>query len=86
MKKVVFKDVDICSECPYFRFQSQSIEDDMEDWYECGYTDRILINGMYATGLVHTKTHEEIFKIPSWCPLEDYDIFHNALKIVLEKD
>lgn len=83
-KKVVFESFTICQDCPYFQFQSEQDPDSdlVESWYQCGLTDRILISEKEATKRSYNETPGEIFDIPSWCPLEDYDLFHKAIDIV----
>lgn len=86
MSKIVFKKVDRCNECPYFRFYIEQDWDDFnksEEWYQCGFTDQILINAKeYNKQKSEGVPPEDTFAIPSWCPLEEYDLFHKAIDVV----
>ena len=76
MKKIIFKSVDRCDKCPYFRY----VDQDEVGWYECGFTDKTLIN---VTDLIKYKEHDDyLWNIPKFCPLEDYELFHKSIDIV----
>lgn len=74
MIKVVYKKVEKCQDCPYFRWE-HNINFDFDgsheeiEWYKCGFIDKVLMeNGEF-----------EIEGIPEWCPLEDYDVWNAAI-------
>ena len=81
MKKVVFKEVSRCDKCPYFHYQQNTVHKyGHNDWYECGYVDKIII--LMKDFLKYKDIDPFEFPIPDWCPLENYDLFHKAIDIV----
>lgn len=88
--KIVFEKVTTCDKCPYFQMRDTSSEYDStlninieeDQWYECGRTDKILV---HMSKLEEWQQENELpypFTIPSWCPLEDYGLFHTAIDAV----
>jgi hypothetical protein len=83
MKKVIFEEVNRCDECPYFHHQEDSeyaYDGGFNGWFECGYTDQIIIGDKELMELKNTDPFQ--YEIPDWCPLENYDLFHKAIDIV----
>ncbi len=80
--KVLFKKITQCDECPYFRHVDGDPNYENECWYECSFTDKILINDMDLR--IYEEHDKFTWTFPEWCPLEDYELFHKAIEIVRE--
>jgi len=82
MPKIIYNKVDVCNNCPYFRFEHETelnTDGVYEDygWYACGFTDKILIKENDIN-----KIEENNLSIPDWCPLEEYDLFYAAIDAI----
>jgi len=85
MPKVIYKKIYKCNDCPYFRYEHETIfeSNKEESWYACGFTDKILIK---EADIINIEKNDNNLSIPDWCPLEEYDLWHAAIDAIkLEK-